>query len=170
MYQESRGAPEIGRRLLDLSIPHHPPRHGSAQLATLPPPYLDVPLYDEYYRTAIGPRLLSRPGSPVQHRLSKLDVFKGGNGERLDNFIYQVEEYAAFHAWDHAWEYTPARNSIGLYLPHTFAPMELARVEGFVDPAVQSRDLTAAYKSQFRARRRHRREDIHMLTWMRYKN
>lgn len=31
---------------------------------------------------------------------SKLDVFEEENGERLDDFIYQVEEFAAFHAWD----------------------------------------------------------------------
>ncbi len=39
-------------------------------------------------------------GQPIQHRLAKLDVFKGENGEWLDDFLYQVEEFAAFHAWD----------------------------------------------------------------------
>ncbi len=33
-------------------------------------------------------------------RLAKLDTFKGENGERLDDFVYQVEEFASFHAWD----------------------------------------------------------------------
>ncbi len=36
----------------------------------------------------------------MQHRLAKLDVFKGELGEKLDDFIYQVEEFAAFHEWD----------------------------------------------------------------------
>ncbi len=36
----------------------------------------------------------------MHHRLAKLDVFKGEIGERLDDFIYQVEEFPAFHAWD----------------------------------------------------------------------
>ncbi len=63
------------------------------------PLHLDVPLYDEYHGAASGPRLPIRPGPPVQHCLAKLDVFKGENGERLDDFIYQVEEFAAFHVW-----------------------------------------------------------------------
>ncbi len=29
-----------------------------------------------------------------------MDTFKGENWERLDDFMYQVEEFAAFHAWD----------------------------------------------------------------------
>ena len=59
----------------------------------------EVPPYDDYYRVAAGPRHTVRPGLPIQHRLAKLDVFKGEIGERLDNFIYQVEELP-LHAWD----------------------------------------------------------------------
>ncbi len=40
------------------------------------------------------------PPPPMQHRLAKLDVFKGEIGEKLDVFIFQVEEFAAFHEWD----------------------------------------------------------------------
>ncbi len=36
----------------------------------------------------------------MQHQLAKLDVFKGEIGEKLDDFIYQVEEFATFHEWD----------------------------------------------------------------------
>ncbi len=64
------------------------------------PQYVEVPLYGDHYGIAAGPRHMARPGPPIQHRLAKLDVFKGGIGKRLDDFIYQVEEYAAFHAWD----------------------------------------------------------------------
>ncbi len=42
----------------------------------------------------------SPPPSPMQHQLTKLDVLKGEIGEKLDDFIYQVEEFAAFHVWD----------------------------------------------------------------------
>ncbi len=64
------------------------------------PHHLDVPPYDDYYRVAMGPRHTVRPEPPIQHKLAKLDVFKREIGERLDNFIYQVEEFAVFHAWD----------------------------------------------------------------------
>ncbi len=40
------------------------------------------------------------PPPPMQHRLAKLDVFNGEIGEKLDDFIYQVEEFATFHEWD----------------------------------------------------------------------
>ncbi len=36
----------------------------------------------------------------MQHRLAKLDVFKGEIGVKLDDFIFQVEEFATFHEWD----------------------------------------------------------------------
>ncbi len=67
-----------------------------------PPQHVDVPLYDDYDRVTAGPRHTVRPGPTIQHRLAKLDVFKEEIGERLDDFIYQVEEIAAFHAWDPA--------------------------------------------------------------------
>ncbi len=42
--------------------------------------------------------MTNRTGAPVQHRLVKLVTFKGENGERLDDFIYQVEEFATCSA------------------------------------------------------------------------
>ena len=36
----------------------------------------------------------------MQHLLAKLDVFKGEIGEKLDDFIFQVEEFATFHEMD----------------------------------------------------------------------
>ncbi len=59
-----------------------------------------MPLYDEYYGAVPGSRMPNRLGAPVQHCLAKLHTFKSENGERLDDFIYQVEEFVAFHAWD----------------------------------------------------------------------
>ncbi len=61
---------------------------------------MDVPLYDDHYGVTAGPRHTLRPGPPIQHRLAKLDVFQGEIGERLNDFVYQVEEFAAFHARD----------------------------------------------------------------------
>ncbi len=43
---------------------------------------------------------LYRECAPAKHLLAKLDTYKGENGERLDDFVYQVEEFATFHAWD----------------------------------------------------------------------
>ncbi len=37
IYREPRGTPEIGRRPLDLGIPHHPQRRGPVQPAVPPP-------------------------------------------------------------------------------------------------------------------------------------
>ncbi len=36
----------------------------------------------------------------IQHCIAKLDTFKGENGERLDNFVYQVKEFATFQVRD----------------------------------------------------------------------
>ncbi len=52
---------------------------------------------DDPYGVPMGPRYTARPAHPVQHRLAKLDVFKGEIGEKLDDFIFQVEEFATFH-------------------------------------------------------------------------
>ncbi len=60
----------------------------------------ETPNYDEPYRAATAPRIPHRVGMQAQPRLAKLDTFKGENGERLDDFMYQVEEFASFHAWD----------------------------------------------------------------------
>ncbi len=60
-------------------------------------------LDDDLYAMPVGPRYAARPAPPpppMQHRLAKLDVFKGEIGEKLDDFIYQVEEFATFHEWD----------------------------------------------------------------------
>ncbi len=61
----------------------------------------EAPVYEDHHRAAPAPRTPHRVGVPVQPRLAKLDTFKGENGERLDDFVYQVEEFATFHAWDH---------------------------------------------------------------------
>ncbi len=49
---------------------------------------------DDLYGVPMGTRHTARPAPPplVQHRLAKLDVFKGEIGEKLDIFIFQVEE------------------------------------------------------------------------------
>ncbi len=60
-----------------------------------------APVYEDHYRSAPAPRTPPpRVGIPVQPRLAKLDTFKGENGERLEDFVYQAEEFATFHAWD----------------------------------------------------------------------
>ncbi len=108
-----------------------------------------MPPYDDYYRVTAGPRHNVRPGPPIQQRLAKLDVFKGEIGERLNDFIYQVEQFAAFHAWDpvetcrQAW--THLRGVALAYIRCTPLPPQ---------------DLTVAYKAQFRTRRRQKSEDI----------
>ncbi len=46
---------------------------------------------DDPYGMPAGPRYIARPPPPpMQHRLVKLDVFKGELGEKLDDFLYQV--------------------------------------------------------------------------------
>ena len=158
MCREPRGAPEIGRRPLDLGIPHQPDIAGQTKPAMLPPQYVDKPLYDDYYRVTAGPRHLVRPGPLIQHRLAKLDVFKGEFEERLDDFVYQVEEFAAFHAWNPVETCRQARTHLrGIalaYIRHTpLPPRDWTELK---DP----RDLTVAYKAQFRTRQRQKNEDI----------
>ena len=58
------------------------------------PLHREKPVDEVHYRAAPTPRTPNRVGAPVQHRLAKLDTFKGENGERLDDFVYQVEEFA----------------------------------------------------------------------------
>ncbi len=55
MYREPRGAQEIGRRPLDLGIPHQPLYCGPAQPAMPPPQHVDGPPYDDFYRVTAGP-------------------------------------------------------------------------------------------------------------------
>ncbi len=132
IYREPRGAPEIGCMPLDLSIPLHPLHRGPVQPARPLPQHLDVPLYDDYYRVATGLRQPARPGPPIQHRLAKLDVFKGEIGERLDDFIYWVEEFAAF-AWDPVETCRQARTHLrGVTLAYVQAPApeRLDRIKG----------------------------------------
>ncbi len=97
IYPQPRWAPDIGQQALDLGILCNPPCCGPTLTAALLPTRLDDSVYDEYYGAALGHRLPTRPG---QHCLAKLDVFKGENGDRLDDFIYDVEEFAVFHTWD----------------------------------------------------------------------
>ncbi len=54
----------------------------------------EAPVYEDHYRAVPSPRTPNRAETPVQHRLAKLDTFKGKNGERFDDFVYQVEEFA----------------------------------------------------------------------------
>ncbi len=100
MYREPRDAPEIGRQPLDIRAPPQPRGRGPARPAMSLPQYVEVPVYDDHYGIAAGARHTARPGHPIHHRLAKLDVFKGEIWEKLDDFIYQVEQFATFHAWD----------------------------------------------------------------------
>ncbi len=63
IYREPRGAPEIGRRPLDLGIMHRPKHQEPTQMPMPHPPHLEVPLYDEYY--GARPRMLRWQGNPV---------------------------------------------------------------------------------------------------------
>ncbi len=111
LFREPRDAPEIGRRPLDTGVPRQPrcldarpavpicldarpeaPIHRQHHRETL--------LDDDPYGMPVGLRYTTRPALLVQNRLAKLDVFKGEIGEKLDDFIYQVEEFATFHEWD----------------------------------------------------------------------
>ena len=133
-----------------------------------PPQYVEVPVYDDQYRMAAGPRHTARPSpppSPMQHRLAKLDVFKGEIGEKLDDFIHQVEEFATFHAWDLVETCRQARTHLRgvalAYIRRTLLPpRHWSKLKTLLTPRFQPRDLTAANKAQFRTRKRQRSEDI----------
>ncbi len=85
IYVEPPGAPEIGRRLLDLDA-GQPIFAQTEHTRTQPIPLCrETPVYEDHYKTAPTPRTPNRVGAPVQHRLAKLDTFKGENGERLDD-------------------------------------------------------------------------------------
>ncbi len=96
IYAEPLGAPEIGRRLLDLDAGQ--PIFAQTEHAQAQPMPLrrETPVYEDHYRAVPAPRTPNRVGVPVQHRLAKLDTFKGENWKRLDDFVYQVEEFANF--------------------------------------------------------------------------
>ncbi len=126
----------------------------------------DAPVYKDHYRAATAPRTPHRVGVPVQPRLAKLDTFKGENGERLDDFMYQVEEFATFHAWDQIEMCRQARTHLrGIALAYIrcapLPPRTWEELKDLLTRRFQQRDLTSAYKAQFRARRRQRNEDIH---------
>ncbi len=127
----------------------------------------EAPIYEDHYRAATAPRMPSRGGMPAPPRLAKLDTFKGENGEKLDDFIYQVEEFASFHAWDQIETCRQARTHLrGVALAYIRrAPLPPRMWEGLKDLLMrrfQPRNLISAYKAQFRARRRQRYEDIHI--------
>ncbi len=68
-------------------------------------------------------------------------MFKGEIGESLDDFIYQVEEFAVFHAWDPVETCRQARTlfagcCIGLHSTYSHTPERLDGIEGFVNPQV----------------------------------
>ncbi len=100
IYVEPPGAPEIGRRPLDVNAGQR--NVAQNERIMMRPVHLrrEAPIYDDPYRAATAPRIPHRVGVQAQPRLAKLDTFKGENGERLDDFVYQVEEFASFHAWD----------------------------------------------------------------------
>ncbi len=77
----------------------------------------------------------------MQQRLVKLDVFKGEIGEKLDDFIYQLEEFATFHEWDLTETCRQARThlrGVGVGLHHTnpSTPAGLGRIEDFADSTI----------------------------------
>ncbi len=103
----------------------------------------------------------------MQYRLAKLDVFKGEIGEKLDDFIYQVEEFAAFHAWDPVETCRQAgthlRGVVLAYIRRTpLPPRDWAELKTLLTHRFQPCNLTAAYKAQFRTRKRQKSEDIPM--------
>ena len=163
---EPRDAPEIGRRPLDMGAPHQPrrpdvrpamPTRPDARPAMPIPrqPHREMLLDDDPYGMPAGPRDMVRPGPPMQHRLAKLDVFKGEIGEKLDDFIYQVEEFATFHEWEPMEMCRQARTHLRgvalAYIRRTpLPPRDWTELKTLLTQRFQPRDLTAAYKAQFR--------------------
>ncbi len=120
---------------------------------------------DDPYGVPMGPHYTARPVHPVQHRLAKLDVFKGEIGEKLDDFIYQVEEFATFHEWDPMETCRQTRTHLRgvalAYIRRSPLPTrDWTELKTLLTRRFQPRDLTAAYKAQFRTRKRQRSEDI----------
>ncbi len=97
---EPPGAPEIGRRPLDLEAGRPIPAQNERALAQPMLLRREALIYEDHYWAAATPRMPGRGGMPAPPRLAKLDTFKGENGEKLGDFVYQVEEFASFHAWD----------------------------------------------------------------------
>ncbi len=117
---------------------------------------------DDPYGVPVGPCYTTRPAHPVQHRLAKMDVFKGEIGEKLDDFIFQVEEFATFHEWDPMETCRQARTHLRgvalAYMRRTpLPPRDWTELKTLL---TRRFDLTAAYKAQFRTRKRQRSENI----------
>ncbi len=166
IYVEPPGALEIGRRPLDLDAGQPIFALNERTPAQPMPIRRETPVYEDHYRAAPVPRTPNRVGVPAQPRLAKLDTFKGENGERLDDFVYQVEEFATFHAWDQIETCRQARTHLrGVVLAYIrrapLPPRTWEELKDMLTRRFQPRDLTSAYKAQFRARRRQRNEDIH---------
>ncbi len=105
------------------------------------------------------------PSPTMQLRLAKLDVFKGEIRKKLDDFIYQVEEFATFHEWDPMETCRQARTHMRgvalAYIRRTpLPPRDWTELKTLLTQRFQPSDLTAAYKAQFRTRKRQRSEDI----------
>ncbi len=168
LFRELRDVPEIGRRPVDMGVSRQP-RHRDAWPA--------VPIHrqrcretlldDDPYGVPVGPRYAARPDPPppMQHQLAKLDVCKGEIGEKLDDFIYQVEAFATFHEWDSMETCRQARTHLRgvalAYIRRTpLLPRDWTELKTLLTRRFQPRNLTAAYKAQFRTRKRQRSEDI----------
>ncbi len=166
LFREPRDAPEIGRRPLDIGVPHPARCPDLRPAAPIPRQHpREMLLDDDPYGVPAGPRYTARPAHPVQHRLAKLDVFKGEIGEKLDDFMFQVEEFATFHEWDPMETCRQARTHLrGVALAYTrrtpLPPRDWTELKTLLTQRIQPRDLMAAYKAQFRTRKRQRNEDI----------
>ncbi len=109
---------------------------------------------DDPYGVPMLPRHTAWPAPPVQHRLAKLDVFKGEIGEKSDDFIFQVEEFATFHEWDLMemcrWARTHLRGVALAYIRRTpIPPRDWTELKTLLTRRFQPSDLTAAYKAQW---------------------
>ena len=166
MFRKPRDAPEIGQRPLDMGVPCQPRRTDVRPTAPIPRQcHREMLLDDDPYGVPMGPRHMARPAPKMQHGLAKLDVFKGEIGEKLDDFIYQVEEFATFHDWDPMetcrQPRTHLRGVVLAYIRRTPLPSrDWMELKTLLTRRFQPHDLTAAYKAQFRTRKRQKSEDI----------
>ncbi len=166
LFREPRDAPEVGRRPLDMGVPCQPRRPDARPATPIPRQrQREMQFDDDPYGVPVGPRHTSRPAPLVQHRLAKLDVFKGEIGEKLDDFIFQVEEFATFHEWDPMETYRQPRTHLRgvalAYIRRTpLHPRDWTELKTLLTRRFQPRDLKAACKAQFRTRKRQRSEDI----------
>ncbi len=159
LFREPRDAPGIGRGPLGIGM-LRPARRPDVRPAEPRPRQRprEILFDDDPYSVPMGPRYTGRPAHPVQHRLAKLDVFKG-------EIIFQVEEFATFHEWDPVETCRQAQTHIRgvalAYIRRTpLPPLDWAELKTLLTRRFQPRDLTATYKAQFRTRKRQRSEDI----------